>query len=58
MCTQVTFVSTFFVAPFVAAFPFLTMCVQMSIEVGVSYETLVTFVALESAIRMLVFVRF
>ena len=54
--TQVVFVSTFFVATFVTAFPFLTMSVQVSVEIRVSYETLVTFVALESTVRMLVLV--
>ena len=58
VCTQVAFVGTFFVAPFVTAFPFLTMSVEVSIEVRVSNETLVTFVALESVVRLLVFVWF
>ena len=41
MCTQIMFVGTFFVTPFITAFPFLTMSVQVSVEVRVSNETLV-----------------
>ena len=58
MCAKVAFIGTFFVAPFVAALPFLTVCVQMSVEVRVSYETFVAFVALNSVIRVFIFVQF
>ena len=48
-------IGAFFVAPFETALPFLPMCVQMSIEVGISYETSIAFLALEPAVRMFIF---
>ena len=55
---KVASIGAFFVAPFETALPFLPMCVQMSIEVSISYETSITFLALESAVRMFIFMRF
>ena len=50
-------IGTFFVAPFEGTLPFLPMCVQMSVEVGISYETSIAFLALETVVRMFVFMR-
>ena len=50
-------IGAFFVAPFEGTFPFLPVCVQMSVEVGISYEASITFLALEMAVRVFVFMR-
>ena len=48
---EIALVGAFFVASFDAALPFLPMCVQMSIEVSISYEASVALLALEVAVR-------
>ena len=54
---QVAPICAFFVAPFEGTLPYLPMCVQMSVEVGISYETSIAFLALETVVRMFVFMR-
>ena len=55
---EIALVGAFFVASFDAALPFLPMCVQMSIEVGISYEASVALLALEVAVRLFILMRF
>ena len=50
-------IGTFFVTPFEGTLPFLPMCVQMGVEVSISYETSIAFLALETVVRVFVFMR-
>ena len=45
-------IGAFFVTHFEGTLPFLPMCVQMGIKVGISYETSITFLALETVVRV------